>query len=105
SREMLPVLRRRDESAIEQLLQRAEAHEDRKLPLTPDAREALVNMADGDGRGAIHLAEDVCLAAATGAKTRLDREALIALVQRRAPIYDKSQDGHYNLISALHKSV
>jgi putative ATPase len=51
------------------------------------------------------LAEDVWLAAASGAKTPLDREALVALVQRRAPIYDKSQDGHYNLISALHKSV
>ena len=105
SRASVLVFRRLDEAAIEQLLQRAEAHEDRKLPLTPDAREALVNMADGDGRGAINLAEDVFLAAASGAKTPLDREALIALVQRRAPIYDKSQDGHYNLISALHKSV
>ena len=62
-------------------------------------------MADGDGRGAINLAEDVFLAGASGAKTPLDREALVQLVQRRAPIYDKSQDGHYNLISALHKSV
>src|SRR6185369_9564074 len=105
SRASVLVFRRLDEAAIEQLLQRAEAHEDRKLPLTPDAREALVNMADGDGRGAINLEEDVFLAAASGAKTPLDREALIALVQRRAPIYDKSQDGHYNLISALHKSV
>ncbi len=73
--------------------------------LTEDAREALIGMADGDGRGAINLAEDVFLAEASGAKTPLDREALIGLVQRRAPIYDKSQDGHYNLISALHKSV
>ena len=67
--------------------------------------QALIAMADGDGRGAINLAEDVWLAAGSGAKTPLDREALVALVQRRAPIYDKSQDGHYNLISALHKSV
>ena len=62
-------------------------------------------MADGDGRGLINLAEDVFLATASGAKAPLDREALVKLVQRRAPIYDKSQDGHYNLISALHKSV
>jgi putative ATPase len=62
-------------------------------------------MADGDGRAVITLAEDVWLAASSGARTPLDREALVALVQRRAPIYDKSQDGHYNLISALHKSV
>ncbi len=62
-------------------------------------------MADGDGRGAINLAEDVFLAVPPRAKTPLDREALVQLVQRRAPLYDKSQDGHYNLISALHKSV
>jgi putative ATPase len=64
-----------------------------------------MNMADGDGRGLINLAEDVFLATASGVKAPLDREALTKLVQRRAPIYDKTQDGHYNLISALHKSV
>jgi putative ATPase len=105
SRASVLTFRRLDEAALEQLVQRAEQHEGRKLPLTSDAREALINMADGDGRGAINLAEDVFLAVSSGAKTPLDREALIALVQRRAPIYDKSQDGHYNLISALHKSV
>ena len=105
SRASVLTFKRLDEAAIEKLLERAEAHEGRKLPLTGDAREALINMADGDGRGAINLAEDVFLAEAAGAKTPLDREALIALVQRRAPLYDKSQDGHYNLISALHKSV
>ncbi|HBR25790.1 MAG TPA: AAA family ATPase, partial [Rhizobiales bacterium] len=105
SRASVLTFRRLDEAAIEALLQRAEAHEGRKLPLTDDARLALVNMADGDGRGAMNLAEDVFLATSSGAKTPLDREALIALVQRRAPLYDKSQDGHYNLISALHKSV
>jgi putative ATPase len=105
SRATVLVFRRLDDAALEQLLQRAEAHEGRKLPLTQDAREALISMADGDGRGAINLAEDVFLAASSGAKTPLDREALVALVQRRPPIYDKSQDGHYNLISALHKSV
>jgi putative ATPase len=105
SRASVLTFRRLDEAAIEALLQRAEAHEGRKLPLTDDARVALINMADGDGRGAMNLAEDVLLATSSGAKTPLDREALVALVQRRAPLYDKSQDGHYNLISALHKSV
>jgi putative ATPase len=105
SRASVLTFKRLDGAAVETLLARAEAHTGRKLPLTPDAREALVNMADGDGRGAINLAEDVFLAEDAGARVPLDREALIALVQRRAPIYDKSQDGHYNLISALHKSV
>ena len=105
SRASVLTFKRLDDAAIEALLERAEKHERRKLPLTPDAREALIAMADGDGRGAINLAEDVFLAEASGAKTPLDREALVQLVQRRAPIYDKSQDGHYNLISALHKSV
>ena len=105
SRANVLTFRRLDETAIEALLARAEAHEKRKLPLTADAREALISMADGDGRGAINLAEDVFLAVPPPAKTQLDREALVKLVQRRAPLYDKSQDGHYNLISALHKSV
>jgi putative ATPase len=105
SRASVLVFKRLDDAAIEALLERAEAYAKRKLPLTGDARAALINMADGDGRGAINLAEDVFLAVPAGAKERLDREALTKLVQRRAPIYDKSQDGHYNLISALHKSV
>ena len=105
SRASVLTFRRLDEAAIEALLARAEAHEKRKLPLTADAREALISMADGDGRGAINLAEDVFLAVPPPAKTPLDRETLVKLVQRRAPLYDKSQDGHYNLISALHKSV
>ncbi len=105
SRASVLTFKRLDEAAIETLLERAEAHEGRMLPLTPEARIALVTMADGDGRGAINLAEDIFMAEAAGAKTPFDRDALIALVQRRAPIYDKSQDGHYNLISALHKSV
>jgi putative ATPase len=105
SRASVLTFRRLDDGAIEALLERAEAHAKRKLPLDDDARQALIGMADGDGRGAINLAEDVFLAVPAGSKTRLDREALVKLVQRRAPIYDKSQDGHYNLISALHKSV
>jgi putative ATPase len=105
SRASVLTFRRLDDAAVEALLERAEAHAKRKLPLTGDAREALISMADGDGRGAINLAEDVLLAVPAGVKTALDREALVKLVQRRAPLYDKGQDGHYNLISALHKSV
>ena len=105
SRASVLTFKRLDDEGLKSLLARAEAHEGRKLPLTEDARAALIAMADGDGRALITLAEDVWLAAAFGAKTPLDRDALVALVQRRAPIYDKSQDGHYNLISALHKSV
>jgi putative ATPase len=105
SRASVLTFKRLEEEGLEALVARAEAHENRKLPLTPDARWALIAMADGDGRALINLAEDVWLAAVSGAKTPFDREALVALVQRRAPIYDKSQDGHYNLISALHKSV
>jgi putative ATPase len=105
SRSSVLTFRRLEDEGLEALLARAESHEGRTLPLTGDARAALIAMADGDGRAAINLAEDVWLAAASGAKTPLDREALVALVQRRAPLYDRSQDGHYNLISALHKSV
>jgi len=104
SRASVLTFKRLDDAALETLLQRAEKHEGRKLPLTDDARAALIGMADGDGRGLINLAEDVFLAE-SGEGEPLDRDALAALVQRRAPIYDKGQDGHYNLISALHKSV
>jgi len=109
SRASVLTFKRLDDDALEALLERAEAHEGRKLPLTDDARTALIGMADGDGRGLINLAEDVFLSTGkdTGKDTAapIDREALTELVQRRAPLYDKSQDGHYNLISALHKSV
>src|SRR6476660_4153506 len=97
SRARVLTFRRLDDAGLEVLLERAEAHEKSKVPLTDDARVALIGMADGDGRGLINLAEDVFLATASGAKAPLDREALVKLVQRRAPLYDKSQDGHYNL--------
>ncbi len=89
--------------AIEQLLERAESVEAKPLPLNEAARATMVRMADGDGRAALTLAEDVWRAAREGEV--FDAERLQEVVQRRAPIYDKSQDGHYNLISALHKSV
>jgi putative ATPase len=103
SRARVLVFKPLDATAIEQLLTRAETIESKKLPLESDARASLVRMADGDGRAALTLAEEVWRAA-RGAET-FDAQALQDIVQRRAPIYDKSQDGHYNLISALHKSV
>ncbi|CEJ13243.1 Replication-associated recombination protein A [bacterium YEK0313] len=92
-----------DEPALGKLLDRAEAEEGRALPLDPDAREALVRMADGDGRAVLTLAEEVWRAAAPDEV--FDTAGLVEIVQRRAPIYDKAQEGHYNLISALHKTV
>src|ERR1700757_1230624 len=103
SRARVLVFRSLDAEAIELLLTRAETIEGKKLPLDTDARASLVRMSDGDGRAALTLAEEVWRAA-RGAET-FDAAALQDIVQRRAPIYDKSQDGHYNLISALHKSV
>jgi putative ATPase len=105
SRATMLTFKRLDEAALALLLTRAEAHAGRKLPLAPDARETLIAMADGDGRALITLAEDVLLATKEAKGKVLTREALVELVQRRVPLYDKSQDGHYNLISALHKSV
>jgi putative ATPase len=103
SRARVLVFKSLDEAAIEKLLARAETIEQRKLPLDEDARAALVRMADGDGRAALTLAEEVWRAARPN--ETFDSAGLQAVVQRRAPIYDKAQDGHYNLISALHKSV
>jgi putative ATPase len=103
SRARVLVFKPLDAEAIEKLLSRAESIEGRPLPLDTDARASLIRMADGDGRAALTLAEEVWRAARSG--ERFDAAALQDIVQRRAPIYDKSQDGHYNLISALHKSV
>ena len=89
--------------SVAALLERAERLEEKPLPLTEEARAVLIRMADGDGRAALTLAEEVWRAAGEG--ETFDAGALQEIVQRRAPIYDKSQDGHYNLISALHKSV
>ena len=92
-----------DEESLEELLRRAAAVEGKPLPLTEDARASLIGMADGDGRSVLTLAEEVWRAAR---KDELfDPDMLVKIVQRRAPVYDKAQDGHYNLISALHKSV
>jgi putative ATPase len=103
SRARVLTFRPLDSQSIAALLERAEALEGRALPLTDEARDVLVRMADGDGRASLTLAEEVWRAADAG--ETFDAEGLQEIVQRRAPIYDKSQDGHYNLISALHKSV
>ena len=103
SRARVLVFKPLDAEAVEKLLARAEAIEGRKLPLDGDARASLIRMADGDGRAALTLAEEVWRAAREG--ETFDAAGLQEVVQRRAPIYDKKQDGHYNLISALHKSV
>ncbi len=104
SRATVLTLNRLDDAALDDLLKRAEAAEGRPLPLDDDARDAIRGMADGDGRTILNLAEDVFLSAPQSSKA-INREALIKLVQRRAPLYDKGRDGHYNLISALHKAV
>jgi len=101
SRCQVLVLNRLEDVDLERLLERAEALVSNTLPLTADARAALRGMSDGDGRYLLNLAED--LFAVGGAS--LNTEALVKAVQKRAPIYDKSRDEHYNLISALHKSL
>jgi putative ATPase len=103
SRARVLVFKPLDAAAIAKLLARAEAIEGKTLPLDAEARASLIRMADGDGRAALTLAEEVWRAARHG--EAFDAAGLQDVVQRRAPIYDKSQDGHYNLISALHKSV
>jgi putative ATPase len=102
SRAQVLVLRRLDDSALELLLDRAEKLLGAKLPLTEEGRSALKAMADGDGRYLLNLAEQ--LSRLKSAKP-LDAAELAKLVQKRAPLYDKAQEGHYNLISALHKSL
>ena len=103
SRARVLTFRSLTEPAIEQLLARAESVEGRPLPLDAEARLALMRMADGDGRAALTLAEEIWRAARPDEV--FDTAGLATIVQRRAPIYDKAQEGHYNLISALHKCV
>ena len=102
SRAQVLVLRRLDDAALEKLLERAEAHYGEPLKITPDARASLRAMADGDGRYLLNLAEEV---AGLKLVKPLDPASLMAAVQRRMPLYDKSREEHYNIISALHKSI
>src|SRR5262245_27233214 len=103
SRARVLVFKPLDAVALEKLIARAEALEGRPLPLNAEARQSLIRMSDGDGRAALTLGEEIWRAARPG--ETFDAAELQEVVQRRAPIYDKQQDGHYNLISALHKSV
>jgi len=103
SRARVLVFKSLEAESLERLLARAESEEGRMLPLDEEARAVLIRMADGDGRAILTLAEEVWRSARDGEV--FDAEALQDIIQRRAPVYDKSQDGHYNLISALHKSV
>jgi putative ATPase len=100
SRAQVYVLKRLDDEALDTLIGRAEEDAGRKLPVDEQARATLKAMADGDGRYVLSMAEQILSQDET-----LDTEALLTIVQRRAPLYDKDDDAHYNLISALHKSV
>ena len=102
SRAQVLVLRRLDDAALEELLKRAEAHFGEPLKLTEDARVSLRAMADGDGRYLLNLVEEL---ATVKTVKPLDPAALVKAVQKRAPLYDKSREEHYNIISALHKSI
>jgi len=102
SRSQVFVLNRLGHEALESLLARAETEIGRALPLTAEARSAVCAMADGDGRYLLNLAEEI---ATLNPDDMLDVTALTKAIQRRAPLYDKSQETHYNLISALHKSL
>ncbi len=103
SRCQVLVLHRLDDAAMEQLLDRAEATTGRPLPLTPEARATLRAMADGDGRYLLNMVEQ--LLALPPQREALDPAALSRLLARRAALYDKDREEHYNLISALHKSL
>jgi putative ATPase len=103
SRARVLLFKSLDEPAIGQILARAEEVTGKSLPLDEEARASLVRMADGDGRAVLTLAEEVWRSAKRGEV--FDAEQLQEIIQRRAPIYDKGQEGHYNLISALHKTI
>ena len=100
SRSQVLVLKRLDDAALSTLITRAEGLLGQPLSLTGQARQALIAMADGDGRYLLNMIEQVHALPAP-----VDLAGLAAAVQKRAPLYDKSQEGHYNLISALHKSM
>jgi putative ATPase len=102
SRCQVLILRRLDHDALEELVRRAEAIEGRALPVTPEAREALIASADGDGRFLLNQAETLF---SIHIEAPLGPAELSDLLHRRVPVYDKDREGHYNLISALHKSL
>ncbi|MEE9375898.1 MAG: replication-associated recombination protein A, partial [Rhizobiaceae bacterium] len=103
SRARVLTFKSHDKASLTALMEKAEEQEQRKLPLDEEAREVLIRMADGDGRALLTLVEEAWRAAR--ADEIFSAKELQEVLQRRAPIYDKGQDGHYNLISALHKAV
>ncbi|MGP1282029.1 MAG: replication-associated recombination protein A [Parasphingopyxis sp.] len=102
SRAQVLILNRLDADALGTLLERAEAHEGRPLPLTDAARDALIASADGDGRFLLNQAETLF---SVDLPEPLDPAGLAEMLHRRVPVYDKDREGHYNLISALHKAM
>jgi putative ATPase len=102
SRCQVLILRRLDHEALEELVRRAEALEGRQLPVAPEAREALIASADGDGRFLLNQVETLF---SVEIDQPLGPAELSELLHRRVPVYDKDREGHYNLISALHKSI
>ena len=102
SRCKILTLKRLDNDALQKIIDRAEALEDKQLPLQAEARKLLTTLADGDGRYLLNMCEDLFQLSSSKA---LSSKELTKFIQRRAPVYDKSRDGHYNLISALHKSL
>jgi putative ATPase len=104
SRTQVLVLERLEQESLSALINRAETFESRKLPVADDARQALINMADGDGRYFLNLVEEI-FAAVAESEPPLTSETLGKVISKRLPLYDKAADGHYNLVSALHKAV
>jgi putative ATPase len=104
SRCQVLVLNSLDETALAALISRAEMFERRALPVTEDGKQALITLADGDGRYFLNLVEEIFAAVPEGSAS-VGAEGLSKIVAKRLPLYDKANDGHYNLISALHKSV
>ena len=104
SRAIVVTLKSLDEEALEELLIRAEKEMGQKLPLDEEARNAIIQMSDGDGRALLNLAEEIFVSFSKEASL-LSRKDLLEILQKRAPLHDKGGEGHYNLISALHKSV
>ena len=102
SRCQVLILHRLDTAALSKLIDRAEALEERTLPVTPEARDALVASADGDGRFLLNQVETLF---DVGLDEPLDPAGLAQFLQRRVAVYDKDREGHYNLISALHKAL
>jgi len=105
SRAQVFVLNRLDNASLEKLLQRAENIYERPLPLDMEARATIKALSDGDGRYLLNLIEQIYSHVAPASETKIETQNLLKIIQRRAPLYDKSDEAHYNLLSAFHKSL